>query len=332
MKTLTRVEQSRGAVSCILAGMFVITLQDTTVKWLSPDYALHQIMLTRSVIALGITLAFLRFEGGFRLLRTRFPGLHMARGALLVGTSILFFLAIAAMPLGEAVALFFVAPLFITILSVLVLAERVGARRWGAVLVGFAGVAVMMRPGGDVFAWESLLPIGAALGYAAMQMLTRRLGATDRASAMAFYLQLSFIGFSLAVGLAVGDGRFAGTGNLSLDFLLRAWRWPETNDLWLFGWCGISSGVAGYLLSQAYRLGEAALVAPFEYSALPMAVAWGFLFWGDLPDGSAIVGMALILAAGAYILYRENRRRRLRPHRRSAPQGDRRNLRDTGKG
>ena len=309
MTTSTRSASNRGAIYSILAGMFVITLQDTAVKWLSPDYALHQIMFIRAVLALLITFALLRFEGGLRLVRTRRPVLHAVRGALMVITNMLFFLAIAAMPLGEAVALFFVAPLFITVMSVLFLNERVGARRWGAVLVGLCGVSVMMRPGGGVFDWVALLPVGAAFGYAVMQMMTRRLGATDKASVMAFYLQISFIAFSLAVGLAVGDGRFEGIGGTSLDFLFRGWRWPDQGDYWLLAWCGVSSGIGGYLLSQAYRLGEAALVAPFEYSALPMAVAWGFVLWGDVPDGTAIVGMSLILTAGAYVLHRENVRR-----------------------
>ena len=320
MTTSTRSASNRGAIYSILAGMFVITLQDTAVKWLSPDYALHQIMFIRAVLALLITFALLRFEGGLRLLRTRRPVLHAVRGALMVATNMLFFLAIAAMPLGEAVALFFVAPLFITVMSVVFLNEQVGARRWGAVLVGLGGVSVMMRPGGGVFDWVALLPVGAALGYAGLQMLTRRLGATDKASVMAFYLQISFIAFSLAVGLAIGDGRFEGTGSISLDFLFRGWRWPDPGDYWLLGWCGVSSGLGGYLLSQAYRLGEAALVAPFEYSALPMAVAWGFVLWGDVPDGTAIVGMSLILAAGAYVLHRENVRR-TRVGRRRRPPG-----------
>ena len=310
--SVPRRSPNRGAIYCILAGMVVITLQDAAVKWLSPDYALHQIMLTRSVLALSITFVFLRMEGGLRLLRSRSPGLHAARGALMVAANMMLFLAIAAMPLSEAVALFFVAPLFITMLSVFILNERVGPRRWGAVLAGLAGVAVMMRPGGEAFAWAALLPVGGALCYASMQILTRRLGTTDRASAMAFYIHISIITFSLGLGLAVGDGRFGDTGDPSLDFLFREWRWPEAGDLWLYGWCGIASGFVGYLLSQAYRLGEAALVAPFEYSALPMAVACGFILWGDLPDATAFAGMALILAAGMYVLYRENLKGRSR--------------------
>lgn len=297
-------------IQCILVGMVVITAQDSVVKWLSPDYALHQIMLARASIALLITFVILRAEGGWRLLRTQYLGWHLARGGLLVIANMTFFLAVAAMPIADAVAIFFVAPLFITALSMPVLGERVGPRRWAAVLVGLVGVVIVMRPGSAVFDWVALLPVVAAFSYASMQMLTRKLGATDKASTMAFYIQCSFISVSIAIGLGVGDGRFAGTGNESLDFLLRAWSWPAVEDLWLFAICGVSSGFGGYLLSQSYRLGEAALVAPFEYVALPISVVYGFLLWGDLPDLVALLGMALILGSGLYILYRENVRGR----------------------
>ena len=204
-------------------------------------------------------------------------------------------------------------------MSIPILGEKVGPRRLAAVLVGLVGVIVVMRPGQGVFQWVALLPVVAALSYASMQMLSRKLGATDRASTMAFYIQVTFITVSLAIGLGIGDGRFAGTDNSSLDFLLRAWRVPEAKDIWLFVWCGISSGFGGYLLGQAYRLGEAAIVAPFEYVALPLAVAWGYLVWGDLPDRTAFAGMALILGSGLYVLYRENVRGRPRVSEKSMP-------------
>ena len=131
----------------ILVGMLVITLQDSAVKLLSPDYALHQIMLSRAVLALVITFGILKYEGGFHLLRTKHLKWHLARGGLIVTANMTFFLAVAAMPLGEAVAIFFVAPLFITAMSVPFLGEKVGPRRWAAVMVGLAGVVVVMRPG-----------------------------------------------------------------------------------------------------------------------------------------------------------------------------------------
>ena len=301
-----RISNNAGGIYCIVIGMAVITAQDAAVKWLSTDYALHQIMLTRAVIGLGVALAILRVEGGLHLLRTRHPGWHVVRGLLLIVASIALLLAIAAMPLAEAVAIFFVAPLVITGLSVPVLGERVGIRRWAAVLVGLVGVIVMTRPGAELFNWIALLPVVAAVCYASMQMITRRLGTTDSAGSMTFSMQAMMIIFSLAIGLSIGDGRFAGSGSANLDFLLRAWIWPETGDLWLFAWCGFASGISSYFMSQAYRLGTAAAVAPFEYVALPMAMAWGFALWGDWPDSTAFAGMALILGAGIYTLRREH--------------------------
>ncbi|MCY4589684.1 MAG: DMT family transporter [Alphaproteobacteria bacterium] len=301
-----RISNNAGGIYCIVIGMAVITAQDSAVKWLSTDYALHQIMLTRAVIGLCVALAILRIEGGLYLLRTRHPVWHMVRGLLLIIANLAFFLAVAAMPLAEAVAIFFVAPLVITGLSVPVLGEQVGIRRWAAVFVGLVGVIVMTRPGAELFNWTALLPIVAAVSYASLQMITRRLGTTDSAGSMTFHMQSMMIIVSLAIGISVGDGRFAGSGNPSLEFLLRAWVLPETGDLWLFAWCGVASGIGGYFLTQAYRLGTAAAVSSFEYVALPMSMAWGFAFWGDWPDSTAFAGMALILGAGIYTLHREH--------------------------
>jgi drug/metabolite transporter (DMT)-like permease len=126
---------------------------------------------------------------------------------------------------------------------------------------------------------------------------------------MAFYVQATFVVMSLVAGLLVGDGRFAGSSDTSLEFLLRPWDWPRRDDLWLFVWCGIGSAVGNYLLGQAYRLGAPSLVAPFEYVALPLAVLWGILLFDDWPDSTACVGMALILGSGLYVLYREKVRK-----------------------
>src|ERR671918_1603905 len=137
-----------------------------------------------------------------------------------------------------------------------------------------------------------------------MQILTRRLGATDSAAAMAFSVQVVFMVVGIAMGLAVGDGRFAGSDAPSLDFLLRAWRVPTADDVPLFALVGLLIAGASVLLFQAYRITEAATIAPFEYIALPFAAIWGFLFWGDVPDASAILGMGLIVGSGVFIVVR----------------------------
>ena len=259
-------------IFCIVSGMFVILLNDVIIKWISGDYPIHQIVLIRSLIAIPITLLIVRFDGGWQGLKTKRPLLHLARGLLIVVANMCYFLGLAAMPLADAMALFFIAPLLITALSVPMLGEQVGWRRWLAVAVGMVGVLVMLRPAGGVIQLAAILPVIAAMAYALMQMLTRRLGTTDRASVMALYIQLTFVFVSSAIGLAIGDGRFAGGDNASLDFLLRAWHWPTAADAVAMAICGCCIGIGGYLLSQAYRLGQASVIAPFEYTALPWGV------------------------------------------------------------
>ena len=225
-----------------------------------------------------------------------------------------YFAALAVIPLAEATALFFVAPLFITLLSIPFLGEQVGPRRLFAVLIGFAGVLVMLWPSisqssGAPTVVVASLPVAAALAYAAMQILTRRLGVTAKASAMAMYIQGAFILIGLGFWLIAGDGRYAsGEENPSLRFLLGPWLWPEGNDIYLFAGCGLASAVIGYSLSQAYRSANVAVVAPFEYIALPLAVFWGWVIWKDLPDAWTSGGILLIVGSGLFVYLREKQR------------------------
>jgi drug/metabolite transporter (DMT)-like permease len=295
-------------IVCVVVGMVAIIGSDSAIKWISADYSLHQILLIRSLVAIVLVLCFMLIVGG-RFRTARLP-LHLARGGLLVIANLCYLLALAAMPIAEAMTLFFVAPLIITALSVPVLGEYVGPHRWAAVLIGMVGVIIMMRPGEGVLHWVSLLPIIAAFAYAVMQLLTRRLGTTDSAATMAFYIQVTFIAASILSGLALGDGRFADGRNQTLDFLFRAWVWPTAIDMAVMTLSGIFIAIGSYLLSQAYRIAEPNVVAPFEYSALPWGVIAGFVLWGDLPDLTGVFGIMAIVGAGFYILYRENVRRR----------------------
>ena len=292
-------------IACVVGAITLFVLQDAFIKWLSGDYPLHEIVLVRAASAIAVTLFVMRLEGGIHLLRTHRLGLLLTRSALLVLANCAFYLALAAMTIAEATSIFFVAPLLITALSALVLREPVGPRRWAAVCVGLAGVIVMLRPGEGVLRLVALLPIAAAAAYALMQTITRRLGTTERASTIAFYAQTGFIVASVTIGLVAGDGRFAPDDDPSLAFLLRAWTAPSAGDAALFLGIGVMNGIGGYLMSQAYRISQPAAIAPFEYVALPMAVLWGVVFFGDWPDLVTYAGMALICASGLYVLHRE---------------------------
>ena len=156
-----------------------------------------------------------------------------------------------------------------------------------------------------------LLPVLSALTYALMQLMTRQLGAVARASALAFYIQLIFIFVSLGFGIIAGDGRFAeGVQSASLQFLFRAWVAPVGNDWWPLLGLGLNSAVIGYCLSQAYRLSDAATVAPFEYIGLPLAVMWGWVIWADVPALPIWIGIGLIAASGLFVFVRERQMER----------------------
>ena len=307
---LVTVPQNTAAgIGFVLAGMVAISINDVLIKALSGGYPLHQMVFIRSAIGIVFSLMLVQMEGGFSILRTRNPGLHLMRGGLVVISNLTYFAALAVIPLAEATALFFVAPLMITLLSIPLLGEKVGPLRLVAVSVGFAGVVLMMRP------WDSdtqvsrvilFLPVLSALTYALNQILTRRLGASTRASAMAVYIQGIFIVVSLGFYAVAGDGRYAvGVKNGSLQFLLRAWVWPEGTDRWLFLGLGLNSAIIGFSLAQAYRLADAAVVAPFEYIGLPLAIFWGWVIWGEVPVPVVWAGSALILGSGVFVFIRE---------------------------
>ncbi len=296
--------------------MVSISVNDVMIKQLSSTYPLHQLVFIRSLIGISFSMVLVHMEGGFSILKTRTPLLHALRGILIVIANLSFFTALAAVPLANATALFFVAPLFITLLSIPMLGEKVGPLRMGAVLVGFLGVLIMLRP------WESaaereaplivlLLPVVAALTYALNQILTRRLGATAKASAMAVYIQATFVVVSLGFFAVAGDGRYAeGLESDSLRFLLRAWIWPEGEDTYFLLGLGVNAAIVGYCLSQAYRLADAATIAPFEYVGLPLAVFWGWLIWGNLPGPSVAFGILLIAGSGLFVFLRERQKKR----------------------
>jgi S-adenosylmethionine uptake transporter len=313
----TRQHNARMGILFVLIGVFCISINDLLIKQLSGGYPLHQIVFVRSGIGIMFSLIIVQFEGGWGILRTAHPMLHALRGVLIVIANMTFFLALAVLPLADATALFFAAPLFITLLSIPVLGERVGPLRLSAVAIGFAGVVIMQRPWADGGTLEVsrivlLLPILSALTYAMNQLMTRKLGVTSKASAMAVYIQAMFIVVSLMFYLVAGDGRFAeGASNGSVVFLLRAWVWPSDADMWVFAGLGINATIIGYCLSQAYRLADAATVAPFEYIGLPLAVFWGFAIFGDLPVLEVWIGIALILGAGLFVFLRERQKARV---------------------
>jgi drug/metabolite transporter (DMT)-like permease len=308
MTTAPRFSPAVTAILFAVVGSAVFSINDAAIKSLSADYALHQVILTRAIIGMIFVFGLMGVLGvPYRSLLTLRPRGHLLRVGFVMISNLTYFLGLAALPLADAVAIAFVSPLLLTVLSVVVLGEKVGPRRWTAVGVGLIGVVIMFRPGVGVFQPAAILVLISALCYAATNMMTRHMKATESAFALNFYVQCGFILVSTIMGLTVGDGHLAGSQNPSLAFLLRGWVWPAPGDWPAFVACGLSVSIGGLMVGQAYRLGEAALVAPFEYVALPLAVIWGLVVFGTLPDIWGWLGIALILGSGLYTLWRETR-------------------------
>ncbi|MGE4247566.1 MAG: DMT family transporter, partial [Parvibaculaceae bacterium] len=207
--------QLRG-MACIVAGVAIFSVQDLVIKLLSGDYPLHQAMTIRSLTATPLLLLLVLYEVGWNGVIARRPGALLLRGVVMFCAYTGYYLGLAAMPIATCIALFFTAPLFITILSIPLLGERAGPRRWAAVLFGFTGMLVMLRPDSDVFIWTSLLPVFAALCYGLSQIMARRLGTFDRASVMALYGNGVFLIGGLLLSAVFGSGAFADEDNRGL--------------------------------------------------------------------------------------------------------------------
>jgi drug/metabolite transporter (DMT)-like permease len=288
-----------------VTGIGVFSLQDLIIKLISGEYPVHQVLTIRSLVAMPVLLALVAFDGGLRTVASRRAPALIFRSVLMFIAYTTYYLGLASLSLATAVSLYFASPLFITVLSVWLLREKVGPRRWAAVLVGFLGVVVMVRPGSELFEWASLLPVCAGLAYAVSQVTARKLGETESAAVMATYGNFVFMAAGLVLIIVFGAGNFANEGHPSLAFLVRGWSTPGTVDLLLMMSCGIIAAVGLTLLTEAYRSAQANIVAPFEYTALIWGVLFGWLFWRELPDLVGWIGMAVIIGAGLYILYRE---------------------------
>ena len=292
----------------VLGASLAFSINDLVFKVLSDAYPLHQMIFVRSVVALALCAAIIvPLAGGVSAIKTRRPSLHLLRGVFVVTSNIALYTGIAVLPLADTIAVFFSAPLMITCLSAFVLKEAVGVWRWGAVIVGLIGVLCVAKPGFSDAGWYTLLPIFAAFTYALVQIMTRWLGVTERPVTLFFYNQVVFVVFSAAFGLTFGAGQFANPAEPAVDFIFRAWSVPSHWDLGLLIFLGVLSAGGGYLMTLAYASCPANLIAPFEYSALVLAVLWGAVIFSEFPDGLSTLGIMLIIASGLGVALREAR-------------------------
>jgi len=298
--TPARSNERLKGILFVSAGVMVFTLQDMIIKWISGDYPVTQILATRSLVAFMPLFLLLYLDGGINELRGHRLGRLMVRAVLLFLSYTTYYLAIAAIPLAEAGALFFTAPLFIVALAGPLLRERVGIKHWMAVSVGFIGAMIMI--GADVIDAAALFSLLAAALYALAQIMARDLGTSHRASVMSLYQNGVNLGAALVIGLVAGDGAFADVEHPSLAFFLRPWSMPDLPDLLLMGSTGLVAAIGIWCLTHAYRIAEANVIAPFEYSSIVWLVLAGYVIWDEVPKQMTIVGGILIVVAGIYVL------------------------------
>ncbi|UYN93084.1 MAG: DMT family transporter [Enhydrobacter sp.] len=284
--------------SSTLAGIYlrVVALamfatMDAIVKSLGDGYDTFQVMFFRSVVAMVPLYFLIRGRGGLRRLRSNRPMLQVARILTGFGSLLGFFYVFPRMPLVDAYAISYAAPLFMVALAVPMLGEVVGWRRWSAVAVGFVGVLVILEPWTISIHWMSLIVLVATFSYALSNVLTRLISRYDHDAATIFW-------FSVVASAA------------SLVAALPNWQWPSPSGWFWLCSLGLIGGTAQILAIRALRLAPASILAPFDYSTIVLAMLFGYLWFHESPSPMVWFGLPLVIGSGFYILHRERIRAR----------------------
>jgi drug/metabolite transporter (DMT)-like permease len=273
----------RGIALFMLAVM-LFALLDATSKHLSASFAVPLLVWARYMLHFVIMLVFVGPSMRLQLVKTDNLALQVVRALTLAGTTGFAMMALSTMPLAEATAVLFLAPMLVTLFAGPMLGERIGAGRWAALVVGFAGVLLIARPGGALNLAGTLWALAGACCYAIYQILTRRLSHAEHPLTLLFYTAL------------------VGTAVMSLSL---PWFWfefsPEPLQWLMIASLGVYGGVGHFILIRAFRLAPASTLTPFGYTQLIWAALLGWLVYGHLPDAMSSAGMAIIAAAGLWL-------------------------------
>jgi len=282
-----RQDSTGSAIAFLLLGVVGGLGLDLCAKELLATYSLEQFVFLRSLIGLLIFILIGRQFGGMKSLITAKWRWHLLRTFLATGAMFGFFYGLARMPLVDALTLGFTAPLMVTALSVPLLGEHVGWRRWIAVTVAFIGVLIILRPGGQNVSFASIAVLFAAFCYACMAITSRKLSTTESSYALSVYV-------------------IVGPMLVSLALLTQSpWQAPDADGWMLFTLAGTCSVVAWIGIIGGYRRASPALLSPFEYTALIGGAIAGYLIWDEVPDRWVALGATIIIASGLFVVYRE---------------------------
>jgi drug/metabolite transporter (DMT)-like permease len=288
-------QRGLGIASMCLA-VFLFAIMDTTVKWLGDGYPTSQIVFFRCALAMPVLMVVVAMRGGLPALKTSQPLVHLMRSVIGLSAMSLCFWAYSQMRLADAVAILFAAPIIMTALSVPLLKERVGIRRWAAVLIGFSGVLVVVNPSGGVFDWAATAALAAAACMALAMILIRKLSATEQTISITFWFTT------------------AGTIFGSIWVYFDGWVMPVAPLDWaLLISVGLVGAAAQFMMTLSFRHAEVAILAPLDYLAIFWTTLTAYWIWGEIPELRVFIGAAIVIGSGIYIVHRETRVAKVRP-------------------
>ena len=276
--TIAHRETLRG-IGLMMAAVFMFSSMDTLAKYMLQSYPMPGLMWARYMVHMTVMLVLLWPRMGIGLLRTQRPGLQILRGVLLVMSTMFFYFALRSLPLAEAAAISFVGPVLTTLLAGWLLKERASPRQWIAVVLGFSGVLIIIRPGGGLFTPAAVFPLCTALLFSIYQIVTRKLSGREHPYTTLFYTAL------------VG-------GALTSFALPWGWQEPTWLQMIFITGIGVSGGYGHYLLIRAMEHATPTALAPFVYSQLVWSTLLAYIVFHDFPDSGSLLGMGVIVAAG----------------------------------
>lgn len=293
-----------GILFCV-GSLLLFAIQDSLIKHLSQRYPVLEVLTLRSLIVLLLLLAIGIAVYGRGVIAGRQHRLMMLRGVLAFFAFTSYYMALQTIPLADAASVYMTAPLFVTLLSGLLLRERVGPHRWISVAVGFCAVLIILNPGSSVFRVEAAIPLFSALCYATIPIINRHIGLSEHAMTMGIYTTATFLALVSSLSLALHLLPAPAPGNALVDGLFQPWSAMSVTDLGLSCVAGAVFAAALLSITQAYRIAVVSTVAPFEYSYLLWVTLLGYLLFGDVPGPRTVFGAVLVVLCGLYIIYRE---------------------------